>query len=273
MPTEWFVEPFIDSFNEQVYKDAGQPAAGTWAAQRQPISGSPNVTIGLDGHLVLDFGTGDTNNIGTSYIQNYVYSVSEKSNATTSVAGTRLIGSVNWYDALPNTTGGGEMITGPATVFDGVYYFATYAPPAGGGSTCATGSPLSVGVGFVNPAVGDGLHAVGGRLGGDGHDDRQRAVHPARERDDPRRRDHVLRRVRGGQHRDSDPVSGGTSVSLSDAEPASYWITRPWSNFADLGRDDGRTNTGAAVKTATYNIGRTSSTLRRSSNSWASIVE
>jgi type IV pilus assembly protein PilY1 len=270
LPTEWFVEPFIDSFNAQVYKDAGQPNAGTWAADRQPISGSPNVTIGLDGHLVLNFGTGDVNNIGTSYMQNYVYSVSEKSNATASVSGTRLIASVNWYDALPNTAGGGEMLTGPATVFDGVYYFATYAPPVGGAKTCATGLAYLWGMDFVNPEGSGSTPSSGGlpemvtTTGNVQFIQQGSAIIPGVAI--------TSTAVCAATTTGIDPVSGGTSVSLANVAPAQYSITALVGASPTSASTTGGTNTGAAVKTATYNIvnGVHTSTLV---DSWASIVE
>ena len=41
------------------------------------------------------------------------------------------------------------MITGPSEVFDGTFYFATYAPAASGSNACAAGTAYLWGMDFT----------------------------------------------------------------------------------------------------------------------------
>jgi type IV pilus assembly protein PilY1 len=149
-PNHWYVEPLFDAYNSVVETEFGAANDDAWAVQRQPISGGLNVSTGRDGNIVLNFGTGDVNYIGQESNQNYVYSVSEIPNAT---SGT-LLANVNWYDRLPTA---GEMITGPSEVFDGAYYFATYAPSPPGANACAAGTAWLWGMDFTIAADATGL--------------------------------------------------------------------------------------------------------------------
>ncbi len=108
----------------------------------------PTVSIGRDGNVVLNFGTGDTNYIGTATNPNYAYSLTELPNTTAQ----RLMANLNWYLPFPTN---GEMMTGPAAVFDSGYYFATYRPPSTTGS-CASGGAYLWGVDFTLPASATG---------------------------------------------------------------------------------------------------------------------
>ena len=99
---------------------------------------APSLSIGRDGNVTLNFGTGDTNFIGTATNQNYAYAVEEVAPQLVGSSAVRLLASLDWWLPFPTA---GEMITGPASVFDGGYYFATFRPS--GGSACTAEKPTS----------------------------------------------------------------------------------------------------------------------------------
>jgi type IV pilus assembly protein PilY1 len=144
-PNQWFVEPFIDAYN----KTADTSASA--ALDRQPIVGAPALSIGRDGNVVLNFGTGDANYIGTETNPNFVYSVSELPPQAVGSSATRLIASVNWYNQFPV---GGEMVTGPGAVFDGTYYFAAFSPSST--SSCTAGNGYIWGMDYMIPGDSQG---------------------------------------------------------------------------------------------------------------------
>jgi type IV pilus assembly protein PilY1 len=153
----WFVEPLFDAYNSTV--ETGTATAT--ALDRAPVVLAPTVSIGRDSNVVLNFGTGDTNFIGTATNQNYLYSITELPNASAH----RLLSSLNWYLPLAHPASGGtsgqsEMMTGPATVFDGGYYFATFRPASGGGS-CTSGTAYIWGMDFTSPADASGNAQTG----------------------------------------------------------------------------------------------------------------
>ena len=76
-------------------------------------------------------------------MKNYVYSLSEKFNATTE----RPESHVNWYLELS----GGERVAGPMSLFVGSLFFSTFQPDSGGGSVCATGESRVWGMDYVVP--------------------------------------------------------------------------------------------------------------------------
>jgi hypothetical protein len=109
--------------------------------------GAPSLSVGRDGNLVLNFGTGDVNYVGTATNQNYVYSVSEvPPSKEASPTGKYLLANVNWDYMLPTA---GEMISGPSQVFDGGYYFATFRPSASSG--CTAGNAYIWGMDYMSP--------------------------------------------------------------------------------------------------------------------------
>ena len=63
---------------------------------------------------------------------------------------------VNWYQRFIN----GERVSGPMTVFDSVFYFATFAA-GGGNQACSGGAPKLWGRDFVNPKSANDL-SLGG---------------------------------------------------------------------------------------------------------------
>jgi hypothetical protein len=121
-------------------------------SDRAPIVGAPSLSVGRDGNLVLNFGTGDVNYIGTATNQNYVFSVSEVPPSKENVTSTsNLLANVNWYFALPTA---GEMISGPSQVFDSAYYFATFRPSTTSG--CNAGNAYIWGMDYMSPGDASG---------------------------------------------------------------------------------------------------------------------
>ncbi len=269
-PDNWFVEPFFDGFNATVNSGTDNDA---WALQRSPVAGGAlNVTTGRDGDLVLNFGTGNIDAIGITQLPNFVYSVSERPSSG------KLIASVNWYMPL----NAGEMITGPATVFDGTYYYATYAP--GGTTGCPAGTAFLWGMDFVtgagtniNTPIGSGISTIGGvaellnPLGGAN-------VQKIASTLGTPPGSAIIPGVAitstaacASTSTGTDPVTGGTTVNLGNVAPAQYSVTA-LAGVAASGTSPSTGTGGAKVSTMSYNIanGVRTSTLV---DSWASIVE
>jgi len=137
-PDNWKGELFLDTYNQDVDKNAAAYADG------QPIAIPPVVALDRSGNLVVEIATGDQETL-TAAGTNYVYSMTEQ----ISFADTPplLRATPNWWVRLPNT---GERVTGPMAVFDGVLYFATFVPPTG--NVCAKGVPHLYGWDFTQAA-------------------------------------------------------------------------------------------------------------------------
>jgi type IV pilus assembly protein PilY1 len=267
-PNQWFVEPFYDAYNVAMQ---GTMSDDQWAAQeRAPIVLAPSVSIDRTGNVVLNFGTGDVNAIGTASNQNYVASISE-----VPIAGTRaldnLFAQVNWYLLLPNAPG--EMMTGPAAVFDGTYYFASYAPASGSGaSACTGGTAYLWGMDFTSAADSSGTHALVtpppsygglGRLLNSSNalaQDVPPAVNP----------NAIIPGITitstatcAQTTTIPDPATGGSMLQMSNVSPASYQVS------ALQGKGGPNVN-NAAVQQVSVAISVHTSTLV---DAWASIVE
>ena len=255
----WFVEPFFDSYNTTVQTGTAASAA----AQRAPIVLAPTVSIGRDGNVVLNFGTGDTNFIGTATNQNYVYSITELPNASAQ----RLLANLNWYLTLPNA---GEMITGPATVFSDSYYFATYRPPSSANS-CNTGASAYIwGMDFTLPTDNTGKAETGSSTvvnkggvwaltsssGNVQNVTAGNAIVPGVTV--------TATEACGTPTATTDPATGGPLISMSGATPPTYELS------ALQGAGGGTSSTGAAVSQVNIAITVHASTLI---DSWAAIVE
>lgn len=143
-PQEWTGELFLDAYNEDVDTDI----AGSWN-HGQPVQIAPVVALDRAGRIVLNFATGDQETY-TATGTNYVYSVSEVP------SGSKLRAQVNWYLGFQN----GERVSGPMVVFDGVLYFATFAPAAAQ-AACSGGTAKLWGRDFVQPKT-VGVPADGG---------------------------------------------------------------------------------------------------------------
>ena len=140
-PSKWVGELFLDAYNTDVDKSGTQPTDG------QPIQVPMVTSLDLTGNLVLNFGTAgqDTFDSNGTY---YMYSVSEV------VAGTpaKMHAQVNWWlDPSTVTNSPGERVSGPMTVFDSAFYFATYAAAPQGSQSCTSGHGRIWGLDFVQP--------------------------------------------------------------------------------------------------------------------------
>jgi type IV pilus assembly protein PilY1 len=271
-PTNWYVEPFIDAYNGTL-KAASGLTDDAWAAtERAPIVGAPTVSVGRDGNLVLNFGTGDLDLIGQASNKNYVYSVSEEPNATVA----KFLATVNWYELLP---GAGEMVAGPSVVFDGAYYFATFSPGTGSG-TCPNPSPYLWGMDFVNAADSTGAVATAspGSNGGVGKlIDTSQSTNNGVVQKLVQQGTAIIPGVTITSNSacatttaTTDPATGGMSVSVSNVNPASYSVSGlvgspPSSSSSSSGSN------GANVGQVNQLI--TSVHTATLVDSWASIVE
>ncbi len=263
-PNQWFVEPFFDAYNTSVQSSANITNDDSWAVQRAPIVLSPTLSVGRDGNVVLNFGTGDTSLIGVASNLNYVYSITELPN--TSVK--RLLANVNWYTQLPTA---GEMVTGPAAVFDGGYYFATYAP-ASGVAGCTAGTAYLWGMDYTIAAGSNGLQpttppnppnygGVAKMLNSSSQLVQKLSQGSSIIPGVTITSSSVCSTTTAG----TDPVTGGPLLSMSNVSPTSYQIsalvgtpgTSPGSNNTAVAQ----VNIATSVHTATL------------VDSWASIVE
>lgn len=260
----WFVEPLFDAYNSTV--ESGTPTVT--ALDRAPVVLAPTVSIGRDGNVVLNFGTGDTNFIGTATNPNYVYSISELPNATAH----RLLANLNWYLPLSHPTSGGtagqsEMVTGPSTVFDGGYYFATFRPASGGGA-CTSGTAYIWGMDFTNPA-----NASGGAQTGSSPTVNNGGVYKMTNSGS------TVQNIASGSAiipgvtitstlacatttTTSDPATGGPLISMSSSSPPYFQVSALQGKPGSSG--------GAAVSQVNIAVSVHSTTLV---DSWASIVE
>jgi type IV pilus assembly protein PilY1 len=142
-PTQWVGELYLDLYNGTV--DTNSTA---WS-DGQPLEVTPVVSLDTSGQLVMNIATGTTETYNSTGLE-YVYSVTEK----VQVLGTtsKLRSYVNWWLGPP-TFAAGERVSGPMTVFDGTFYFATYAAaaPGSGSPVCAGGNAHLWGRDFVIP--------------------------------------------------------------------------------------------------------------------------
>jgi type IV pilus assembly protein PilY1 len=263
-PNQWFVEPFFDAYNATLQTVTGITNDDLWAVQRAPIVLAPTVSIGRDGNVVLNFGTGDTNAIGTASNLNFVYSVGEEPNTT---AG-RLLASVNWYDQLPTA---GEMVTGPSAVFDGGYYFATYAPAGSGTSGCTSGTAYLWGMDYTVAAGSTGAQpptpptppSFGGMY---------KMLNPSNQLEQKLAEGGAIipgvsitaTSVCSTTTATTDPATGGPMLSVSNVSPATYQIS------ALEGKSGASQGNNTAVAQVSVATSVHTTTLV---DSWASIVE
>jgi type IV pilus assembly protein PilY1 len=272
-PANWYVEPFYDAFNPTQNNGLDNAA---WAVERSPIVGAPNVTTGRDGNLVLNFGTGDVNSIGITQLPNFVYSVSE----LPSTSEEKLIASTNWSLQLTP----GEMITGPSTVFDGVWYYASYAPGTVT-SGCPSGTAYLWGMDFMSaagtdvntlntsgsPGTNGGLAEMTNPLGGSNVQKVASTVGtPAGSAIIPGVAITSTAACASTQTT-IDPATGSMAISLSNVAPAQYSVTA-LVGAPTPGTSSTTSTGGSKVQTTSYAIanGVRTATLV---DSWASIVE
>jgi type IV pilus assembly protein PilY1 len=284
-PNNWFVQPFLDSFNEDARGAyTGAPSEAAWALKRAPLAGAPIVTAGRDGHLNLNFATGDNSVIGQTSTPNYAYSVGYEPQSGTGFSATSpLAASVNWYMLLPNSTG--EMVTGQQTVFDGVYYFATYAPPSSA-SACGGGSAYLWGMDFQRPASSSDptvlSSTTGTPYGGIAEIRDPSASSTASLVQDFAVKDSAGNAVNAiipgvaitataacaQTSPITDPVTGGQAMSLSNVQPSTYQLTATIGAKSSSVSGGGSANVAVSQQTLANGV-RTTTLV----DSWASIVE
>jgi type IV pilus assembly protein PilY1 len=137
-PSLWTGELFLDLYNGTV--DSSTTA---WA-DGQPLEVTPVLSLDTAGSVVLNVASGTQATFDTTGLD-YVYSVSEKVQGSPA----KLRAQVNWWIGPP-TFQAGERVSGPMTVFDGVFYFATYAA-ASGSQSCTSGHARLWGRDFIAP--------------------------------------------------------------------------------------------------------------------------
>ena len=123
-PANWTGGLYLDAYNGTVDTNS----TTSWS-DGQPFGVPPTLSLDPAGNLVIDAATTTTDQFDTSGIY-MIYSTTEMVQGTTSPA---LRANVNWFIASPLTPTGtspmglspGERVSGPMTVFNGTFYFAT----------------------------------------------------------------------------------------------------------------------------------------------------
>jgi type IV pilus assembly protein PilY1 len=127
-PNEWFGEVYLDAFNVTGQSSAGFASDTGWGAKaREPLAGPPLLSLDRTGNVSVSIATGDQNAIGSANTYpNFVWATSEVPQLDSSTGLTRLRAQVWWFDPLLS----GEMVTGPMAVFNGIWLFTSYVPAA-----------------------------------------------------------------------------------------------------------------------------------------------
>lgn len=149
-PANWTGELYLDLYNTTADTHS---ASVSWN-DGQPFSVTPIVSLDPAGEVVLNAATGSTQTFDTngSY---FVYSITEKVQGNPA----KLRANVNWWlGPSAMTTSGigfdpGERVSGPMTVFNGTFFFSTYAAAAQGSQSCTSGTARVWGRDFVRPDV------------------------------------------------------------------------------------------------------------------------
>jgi type IV pilus assembly protein PilY1 len=169
-PTQWRAAMFFDSYNSVVDNVVNLADPNHLANDSQAIVVNPVTTLDRQGNLTLQYATGDqqtytadytipgqpnnscSNPLGCEQI-NFLYSIK-----VATIGGGATQAAVNWY--LPFRHG--ERVSGPITVFNSTFYFATFTPPdPASGAVCGGGTPTLWGLDFEIPAPGCGAGPVG----------------------------------------------------------------------------------------------------------------
>jgi type IV pilus assembly protein PilY1 len=119
-PTKWTVDMAWDAYSEA--SDTSQTG--------EPIETTPIVSIDALGNPVVLFSTGDQQLFTTTTPVTRVWSLTEKP-----VAPTGYNIAANWVIGFT----GGERVTGPISLFNGVAYFATFTPQVSVQNACTDG--------------------------------------------------------------------------------------------------------------------------------------
>ncbi len=192
LPQNWTASLFFDPMNQLVTKTGATVATlcappGTnctpdaaAASLSQPLTGPPILSIGPDSSLVLNFATGDQTLFTSAAftagsqdkisdelpngIMNFVWSVSDTTTGTSPHWYVPFDGSSSFNDTVASGVAGngGERVTGPMAVFDGVLYFATLKPQDTNAAACQQSEARIYGMDYFNlnlaakPATGAG---------------------------------------------------------------------------------------------------------------------
>ncbi|MCC6217399.1 MAG: hypothetical protein IT376_21250 [Polyangiaceae bacterium] len=136
-PDDWTMKLFFDAYSGAAY-DAGQP-----------VNTPPILSVDDTGRITVAFSTGDQEDLSATTGTNYVWSLTE------TVAGVAYKSKANWYESFSS----GMRVSGTMSLFNGVLYFSTYAPPTSG-DACSAGSARIYGLHYVIPETagtpGDG---------------------------------------------------------------------------------------------------------------------
>ena len=132
-PGEWYVELFYD-----VYE--GTQLNNPWIARRRPLKLRPAMAIGYQrGELVLVGGTGNPDNPAGSWLNDRIFSITERWNTHDEAYRA----AENWLLDLH----AGEVFTGEPLIFNYVAYFTTLAAATTG--SCAIGEGRLWGVHYT----------------------------------------------------------------------------------------------------------------------------
>jgi type IV pilus assembly protein PilY1 len=138
-PKDWKGSLFFDTQTNTSVADATADET-----DGQPILVSPVLAVDEKGSIMLGVSTGEQDSLTPPLSgDNFVYSVSEDFSGGTPKT------KMNWFSRLE----GGERVTGPMTVFDGVFYYATFKPPSSAGNVCTKGKAYIYGCDYLKPNV------------------------------------------------------------------------------------------------------------------------
>lgn len=137
-PADWTMNLFFDAFPSG--------SLGSAFNAGQPIVTPVIVSVDDLGNPVLAVSTGDQEIFSGGSATNYVWSLSEKPNAS----GTGLETKINWYITLT----GGERVAGPMELFGGNLFFSTFTPSTTS-SACTVGQSKIWGVDYKKSVLLD----------------------------------------------------------------------------------------------------------------------
>ncbi|HEY3234010.1 MAG TPA: hypothetical protein VGJ84_04810, partial [Polyangiaceae bacterium] len=133
--TKWKMELIFDAYPSSLSHAFGDG---------QPIATPPILSVDESGNITAAISTGDQEVFTSSSSVNYVWSFTEKPNAS----GTGLVSKVNWYKKFTS----GERVTGPMTLFNRGLYFSTFQP-ASSAAACSVGASALWGMDYLTKST------------------------------------------------------------------------------------------------------------------------
>ena len=249
-PQNWTGKLFLDTYNTVV-----DTSSTSWQ-DGQPIQIAPVVAVDSVGAVVVGIATGDQETY-TNSGKNFIYSITEKPDTTNNI----LRANVNWYFAYQN----GERVSGPMTIFDSVFYWATFTPAAAS-AACSNGTPYIWGVHYEQAT--SGTPSLGGV---------PRLPSATLPYVDPTVSDPTLvNKIIPGVSINASPACADTSQTVTDQYTgsshtmASYVTPGSYSLFAQVG---GKNTSGNGAANATYTLKLPTPQTQAVVDSWAAIVE